>query len=156
LAPLLATCLFVLGTLAAQIGVPMPIGVTERRGSERVRVSRWGKRVYFEEVIEDWEFEKLMRWRYRFFDDSFPRAALDDHVVIGSHYFDLIDTAYSLAEVDGETRLTTQVRYRITTQFNFYADWVAQLLLGNLSEHGLALYKQRSEAAATSSVHRAR
>lgn len=136
-------------TLAAQIGVPMPMsGVTEQRGSERVRVSRWGKQVYFEEVIEDWEFERQMRWRYRFFEDSFPRAALDDHVVIGGHYFDLIDTSYSLAEVDGETRLTTQVRYRITTQFNFYADWVAQLLLGNLSEHGLALYKQRSEAGA--------
>ncbi len=29
----------------------------------------------------------------------------------------------------------------------FYADWVAQLLLGNLSETGLQLYRKRSEAA---------
>jgi hypothetical protein len=45
----------------------------------------------------------------------------------------------------GATRLSTKVRYRISTQFNFYADWVAQLLLGNLSDVGLHLYKTRSE-----------
>ena len=141
------------GSLAARIGVPMPVsGMTEQRENERVRVSRWGKQVYFEEVMEHWQPEREMRWRYRFYADSFPRAALDDHVVIGGHYFDLIDTSYRLTEVGEQTQLTTQVRYRITTQFNFYADWVAQLLLSNLSEHGLALYKQRTEAAVAQTI----
>ena len=69
--------------------------------------------------------------------------------MVGGHYFDVLDTSFSLQPgADGlTTRLMTQVHYRISTQFNFYADWVAQLLLGNLSEVGLRLYKTRSEQA---------
>jgi hypothetical protein len=65
--------------------------------------------------------------------------------VIGGHYFDVLDTSFALYP-DGEaTLLSTTVHYRISTQFNFYADWVAQLLVGNLSEVGLQLYKARAE-----------
>jgi hypothetical protein len=132
--------------LARRIGVPMPISGTTRDAPEgKVRESRWGKHVHFEEVMQDWQPERYMRFTYRFAADSFPRAALDDHVVIGGHYFDLLDTEYVLQPEGADTRLTTRVRYRISTHFNFYADWVAQLLLGNLSEVGLRLYATRSE-----------
>lgn len=131
---------------ALRIGVPTPIsGETRETPEGLVRESRWGKQVHFDELIQDWQPERYLRWTYRFAPDSFPRNALDDHVVIGGHYFDVIDTDFTL-EVEGDTtRLSTTVHYRISTQFNFYADWVAQFLLGNLSEVGLKLYKQRSE-----------
>jgi hypothetical protein len=131
---------------AMRIGVPLPMsGSTRETPQGWVRESRWGKSVHFDEVIQVWQPERYVRWTYRFAPDSFPRHALDDHVVIGGHYFDLIDTSYTLAAEGSATRLTMQVNYRISTQFNFYADWAAQLLLGNLSEVGLRLYKTRSE-----------
>jgi hypothetical protein len=131
---------------AMRIGVPMPLSGTTRETPEgRVRESRWGKNVYFDELIREWEPERRVRWTYRFHADSFPRHALDDHVVIGGHYFDLIDTGYALEPEGAGTKLTMSVTYRISTQFNFYADWAAQLLLGNLSEQGLRMYKARSE-----------
>jgi hypothetical protein len=131
---------------AMRIGVPLPMsGKTRQTPQGLVRESRWGKVVHFDEVIQEWQPERYVRWAYRFAPDSFPRQALDDHVVIGGHYFDLIDTSYSLLPEDGATRLTTRVQYRISTQFNFYADWAAQFLLGNLREVGLHLYKDRSE-----------
>lgn len=139
--------------LAARIGVPMPLsGSTKEEPAGRVRVSRWSKQVYFDEVIEDWQPPRYIRWSYRFHEDSFPRGALDDHVLIGGHYFDLLETSYTLTEVDGQTRLHSATRYRISTHFNFYADWVAQLLLGNLTETGLRLYRSRSEAHAPSAA----
>lgn len=132
--------------LARRIGVPMPMSGTTRKTADGwVRESRWGSHVHFEEVIDIWEPERRLHFTYRFAPDSFPRAALDDHVVIGGHYFDLIDTDYVLEPSSGGTLLRTRVRYRISTHFNFYADWVAQLLLGNLSEVGLQLYAARSE-----------
>lgn len=131
---------------ALRIGVPMPMSGTTRQTSDgMVRGSRWGKQVHFDEVIQDWQPEHYLRWTYRFAPDSFPSHALDDHVVIGGHYFDVLDTSFTLVPDGDATRLSTKVRYRISTQFNFYADWVAQLLLGNLSEVGLRLYKVRSE-----------
>jgi hypothetical protein len=131
---------------AIRIGVPLPMsGKTQQTPQGLVRKSRWGKSVHFDEVIQDWQPERHVRWTYRFAPDSFPRQALDDHVVIGGHYFDLIDTSYTLAAEGNATRLTTKVHYRVSTQFNFYVDWVAQFLLGNLCEVGLHLYKGRSE-----------
>jgi hypothetical protein len=131
---------------AMRIGVPLPMsGTTRQTPQGLVRESRWGKSVHFDELIQDWQPERYVRWTYRFAPDSFPRHALDDHVVIGGHYFDLLDTSYALGAEGGATRLTMQVNYRISTQFNFYADWAAQLLLGNLSQTGLRLYKNRSE-----------
>ena len=131
---------------AIRIGVPLPMsGKTRQTPQGLVRESRWGKMVHFDEVIQQWQPERYMRWTYRFAPDSFPRQALDDHVVIGGHYFDLIDTSYTLSPEGSATRLTTRVQYRISTQFNFYADWAAQFLLGNLCEVGLHLYKDRSE-----------
>lgn len=139
------------GALALRIGVPIPMsGVTRETAHGRVRESRWGRQVHFDEIIQDWQPDRYLRWTYRFSPDSFPRKALDDHVVIGGHYFDVLDTSFSLQPIsDGtSTLVTTRVHYRISTQFNFYADWVAQILLGNLSEVGLRLYKVRSEQAA--------
>jgi hypothetical protein len=135
---------------AVRIGVPLPMsGKTRQTPQGLVRESRWGKMVHFDEVIQEWQPERYVRWTYRFTPDSFPRQALDDHVVIGGHYFDLIDTSYTLAAEGNATRLTTRVQYRISTQFNFYADWAAQFLLGNLLEVGLHLYKGRSEGDRT-------
>jgi hypothetical protein len=134
--------------LAYRIGVPLPLsGVTRETPEGRVRESRWQKNVHFEELIQEWEEARHVRWTYRFSPDSFPRGALDDHVVIGGHYFDLIDTAYTLVPQGESTQLQIRVRYRISTQFNFYAEWVAQALLGDFSETVLGLYRSRSEAA---------
>lgn len=132
---------------AYRIGVPMPVeGRTEESAEGRVRRVRWQKNVHFDELITEWEPQQRVKWRYRFAPDSFPAGALDDHVVIGGHYFDLRDSAYSLAPRDGGTELRIDVSWRVSTRFNWYADRVAQFLLGDFSEHILRFYKARSEA----------
>jgi hypothetical protein len=134
---------------AYRIGVPMPVGaVTEETPEGRVRKVQWQKDVHFDEVVTEWQPLQHVRWRYRFSPDSFPAGALDDHVVIGGHYFDLRDSAYTLTPRDGGTELRIDVSWRVSTRFNWYADRVAQLLLGDFSEHILRFYKTRSEAAA--------
>jgi hypothetical protein len=133
-------------TWAAKIGVPMPqSGVTEMTAQGRVRKSLWDKSVHFDEPIVEWQPERYMRWTYRFDPTSFPPHALDDHVMIGGHYFDLHDTSFTLTPESGGTRLAIKAHYRVSTQFNFYADRVAQLLLGNMFETGLEFYKNRSD-----------
>jgi hypothetical protein len=135
-------------THAAHIGVPMPLsGITEHRASGPVRVSVWAKGVQIEEPITDWQPERYLRWVYRFTPESFPKGALDDHVMIGGHYFDLKDTSFTLTPAGEGTQVEVKVHYRVSTQFNFYAVPVAKLLLGNMLETGLQFYKQRSERA---------
>lgn len=134
-------------TWAARIGVPMPLsGVTASTPDGRVRVSRWAKGVQFDEPITDWEPGRYLRWTYRFAPNSFPPHAMDDHVLIGGHYFDLHDTRFILTPVADGTRVEVVVHYRVTTQFNFYADRVAQWLMGDMLDADLQFYKRRSEA----------
>jgi hypothetical protein len=132
---------------AFRIGVPLPVsGITRETLQGRVRESRWGKGVRFDEIIQDWQPERHVRWTYRFTADSFPPGALDDHVLIGGHYFDLLDTSYSLAPRGESTLIAIRIHYRISTQFNLYANWVAQALLGNFADVILRMYKNRSES----------
>ncbi len=131
---------------AYRIGVPLPVsGITTDTAEGPIRKSTWGKGVHFDEVIRQWEPQRHMRWTYRFAEDSFPSGALDDHVKVGGAYFDLRDTAYTLTPEEGGTRLHIRVSYRISTDFDAYANWVAQRLLGNFSEVILDMYKARSE-----------
>lgn len=134
---------------AFRIGAPMPqSGVTRVTPEGRVRETRWGRQVRFEELIadEDWEPARRVRWIYRFSADSFPPGSLDDHVVIGGHYFDLVDTSYTLRPDGAATVVIMRANYRLSTQFNVYADLIAQWLLGDFGEVILGFYKTRSEA----------
>lgn len=131
---------------AYRIGVPLPVsGITVDSAEGPIRKSTWGKGVHFDEVIREWEPLRHVRWTYRFAEDSFPPGALDDHVKVGGAYFDLRDTSYTLTPEAGGTRLHIRVSYRISTDFDAYANWVAQRLLGNFSEVILDMYKARSE-----------
>jgi hypothetical protein len=132
---------------AYRIGVPLPLsGVMHDTPQGKVRKIAMGKGVHFDGVVQEWQPERYVRWTYRFHLDSFPPGALDDHVLIGGHYFDLIDTAYELVPTQAGTQLTVRIKYRVSTQFNLYADWVAQSLLGNFGDVAIDFYRRRSEA----------
>ena len=80
-----------------RIGVPMPIaGIADTRDGEHLRHVTMGKGIHFDQVATEWRENERVSWRYRFDEDSFPAGALDDHVRIGGHYFDLGETQYSL------------------------------------------------------------
>ncbi len=129
-----------------RIGVPLPIsGETVLEGGQPVRKVRMDRNVYFDQVATEWEPTHRVHWNYRFYPDSFPSGALDDHVLIGGHYFDLLGTTYTLTPVGEKTRLAIEMRYRVSTQFNWYADPIAQWLIGNFSDVILEFYRNRSE-----------
>lgn len=133
-----------------RIGVPLPLaGVTEETSSGLVRKITMGKSIYFDQVSTDWKVNQHVNWRYRFYEDSFPPRAMDDHVKIGGHHFDIIDTEYSLVQKDAQsTALKIRMRYRINTEFNWYANPLAQLLIGNFEEVILNFYSQRAADSA--------
>jgi hypothetical protein len=132
-----------------RIGVPLALaGVAHEQGGQLTRRVTMGKQIYFDQIATDWEENRRVRWRYRFHEDSFPPYALDEHVVIGGHYFDLHGTDYALTPLGDATELRVTMRYRLSTRFNWYAGPVARALFGNLEETNLEFYRRRSESAA--------
>jgi hypothetical protein len=137
--------------LAYKIGVPSPLDaivVSEQGG--RVRKVRLAKNVAFDMLISDWQENRFIKWTYRFTPESFPKGSMDEHVVIGGKYFDLVDTSYQLTPIGAATRLDIVVHYRISTNFNWYANPLGKLLIDNSAKQILSLYKNRAEALAAS------
>ena len=132
-----------------RIGVPLPIeGIAETHDGKHLRRVTMGKGIRFDQVATEWRENESVSWRYRFSDDSFPAGALDDHVRIGGHYFDLGETQYSLVASGDGTRLRVRMYYRVSTRFNWYAGPLADLLVENFEETVLGFYARRAELAA--------
>jgi hypothetical protein len=129
-----------------RIGVPLPeSGIAKQTEKGIVREIKMGKNIHFEQVMTDWKPHQFARMQYYFSADSVPPRALDDHVKIGGKYFDLKDTTYKLTPTGKGTTLTIAITYRVSTQFNWYAEPVAKNLTANFEEVILNFYKQRSE-----------
>ncbi len=133
-----------------RIGVPKPLaGLTHRDSAGRlVREVRMGKGIAFRQESDDWQAQRYVRWRYRFGPDSVPSRALDDHVRIGGHYFDLRETTYTLTPHGQGSLLSIRMDYRVSTGFNWYAAPLAAWLIGDFSQVILEFYRERAQAPA--------
>ena len=134
--------------LVYRIGLPYPVeAVTQESAAGRVRKLRWAGGVAFDEPITAWDENRYIAWTYAFDAHSFPPGTLDEHVLIGGDYFDLVDTAYKLVPEAGGTRLEIVVDYRVSTHFNWYAAPAGRLLVGDAARTILRFYQRRAEAA---------
>jgi Polyketide cyclase / dehydrase and lipid transport len=130
-----------------RIGVPTPeSGVVKQTEKGMVREIKMGKNIHFEQVMTEWKPNHYAKMHYYFAEDSVPAGALDDHVKIGGKYFDLKGTSYRLTPTGKGTTLSISVDYRVSTQFNWYAEPIAKHLTANFEEVILDFYKQRSES----------
>ena len=132
--------------LVYKIGVPLPKeAITVNTQEGRIRKLKWDKQVAFDEPITDWQENRYIKWGYRFTPNSFPEHALDEHVVIGGKYFDLLDTSYKLTPIGDDTRLDIEVNYRISTSFNWYATYLGNVLVSDSAHQILTFYRTRAE-----------
>jgi len=132
--------------IAYKIGAPYPVSAsTPLPKIGQMRHSVWQKGITFDEEITAIKENEHIAWKYHFHESSFPKGSLDDHIVIGGTYFDLTKTSYTLEPIENGTVLTMSVSYRISTNFNWYAELWGDLLIGDTAETLLEFYKNRSE-----------
>jgi hypothetical protein len=134
---------------AFRIGVPVPVSAVISEREIPMRRVHMAKQVYFDQVAVELIPNRRIRWKYRFYEDSFPAGAMDDHVRIGGRYFDLLDTQYTLRVQGDTTRLEVAVRYRLSTRFNWYAGPVVDRLMKDAADAYLDLYRSLSEGIKT-------
>lgn len=126
------------------IGVPFPqYGVYNE--ATQTRLSRWEKDIEFEEYVTEHIENEYMRWTYNFKPGDIPADALDHHVEIGGKYFDVLDTTYSTQVVNSQTTLTLSIKYRLSTNINWYSNLWASFLVRDFEKQILDVYKHRSE-----------
>ena len=137
------------GGFAYMIGVPYPIEArTLNPAVGGKRELKWQRGVHFEEIIDAYDVNRFIEWTYVFTPDSFPAGSLDDHVAIGGKYFNLENTSYRLTPEANGTRLDISVKYRVSTDFNWYAQPWAAFLITDTAKAILKFYKHRAENTA--------
>jgi hypothetical protein len=133
--------------IAFRIGAPPPLSaLSDQNGGQRMRRISMGKQVHFDQIEIERREHEFIRWSQRFYPDSFPPGSFDEHVVMGGEYFDIDSVSYRLTPQGDRTQLKMSLHYRVSTRFNWYAEPVARLVLGNVEEVLLGMYRRRSEA----------
>ncbi len=75
-----------------------------------------------------------------------PSATLDEHVVIGGKFFDVLNGTYKLEQLSDSTcRLHLYSHFKLTTTFNWYATVWAGWIMDDIQDNILQVIRRRAE-----------
>jgi hypothetical protein len=139
------------GWLTRSLGFPRPVkaelnflGV----GAHREAIFTNG--LVFHETVTEYTDQKKMVFRIKAYPHEIPSVTMDEHVVIGGAFFDVLNGTYELEKLDEKTyRLHLYSHFKLTTTFNFYASWWARWIMQDIQNNILKVEKQRAEEEPT-------
>jgi cytochrome c oxidase subunit 1 len=129
------------------LGMPRPL----RAELDTLAVGGYRKAVFerglvFHETVFEYEPLRRMAFSIRANPDEIPPMAMDEHVVIGGEYFDVLEGRYELEPLGpGRCRLHLTSRFVVSTSFNLYAGLWARWIMSDIQENILQVIRRRSE-----------
>jgi hypothetical protein len=129
------------------IGIPKPLnGEIDKESIGGIRQITWEKGIRFQEKITNWQPTDGFTYNINVDPSSIPRGTLDEHVMIGGKYFDVLQGSYRIDQKHSNTcKVTLTCTYRITTNLNRYSKWWADFILDDFNQMILEVIKKRSE-----------
>lgn len=135
------------GWLNKALGFPRPLRAElnfEGIGAYRQAVFTNG--LVFHETVTAYAHHQKMVFDIRANPHEIPSTTLDEHVVIGGEYFDVLNGTYELQHLQGNTyRLHLYSHFKLNTTFNFYASWWARWIMQDIQNNILQVIKSRAE-----------
>ena len=102
----------------------------------------------FTETVTEVQNEKVLAFDIEADPNSIPPAALDEHVLVGGRFFDVLEGRYEIEKIsDAHVRLHLTSRFRLSTGFNFYSGLWSKLIMSDIQKNILRIVKNRSEQA---------
>lgn len=136
------------GYLNEILGFPRPVeAVLNYKGVGAYREARFTKGLVFHESVKEYEENKKMVFSIKAYPYEIPSTTLDEHVVIGGDYFDVLDGTYELEKVSqNKYKLILYSKFKLNTTFNFYAGLWAKWIMKDIQNNILQVEKKRSES----------
>ncbi len=136
------------GWLTRTLGFPRPVKAElnyEGKGAYRKAIFTNG--LVFHETVSEYVDKKKMIFSIKAYPHEIPSTTMDEHVVIGGQYFDVLNGTYELEKLNKTTsRLHLYSHFKLTTKFNFYASWWAKWIMKDIQYNILQVEKQRAES----------
>lgn len=137
------------GDLTRFLGFPRPVSAeldTLAVGCYRKAVFTGG--LVFHETVTEYVDQELMVFDIKAIPHEIPSTTLDEHVVIGGEFFDVLNGSYALEDLGGGLhRLHLSSRFEVNTTFNFYAGWWARWIMKDIQQNILRVEKLRAEGS---------
>ncbi len=137
------------GWLTRNLGFPRPVKAElDFAGVGGSREAIFTNGLVFHEKVTEYVDQKKMVFSIKAFPYEIPSTTMDEHVVIGGEYFDVIDGTYELEQLDATTqRLHLYSHFKLTTTFNFYASVWARWIMQDIQDNILQIEKSRAEGS---------
>lgn len=136
------------GWLTKSLGFPRPLKAElNYLGVGAYRKAIFTKGLVFHETVLEYQDKKKMVFTIKADPYDIPSTTLDEHVVIGGQFFDVLKGTYELEKLNDETyRLHLYSHFKLATSFNFYASWWARWIMQDIQNNILQVEKKRAEA----------
>jgi len=135
------------GYLTRMLGFPRPVKAElnfEGVGAYREAIFTNG--LVFHETVTEYKDNEKMVFTIKAYPHEIPSTTLDEHVVIGGNYFDVLNGTYELEKLEnGLHRLHLYSHFKMKTTFNFYAGWWGKWIMKDIQNNILQVEKNRSE-----------
>lgn len=135
-------------TLFQFMGFPRPIeAVLDTVAVGGIRKAIFARGLLFTETVTELETNKILAFTIETDPKSIPPTALDEHVMVGGAYFDVLDGKYEIESIDSHTiKLHLTSQFRLSTKFNFYSGFWSKLIMRDIQENILNIVKRRCES----------
>jgi hypothetical protein len=135
------------GWLTRSMGFPRPVKAElDFLGVGAKREAIFTNGLVFHETVTEYDDKKKMVFDIKADPHEIPATTMDEHIVIGGKFFDVLNGTYELEKLDGQTyRLHLFSRFKLNTTFNFYAGCWARLIMKDIQNNILQVEKRRAE-----------
>ncbi|SER11748.1 hypothetical protein SAMN05421824_3049 [Hyunsoonleella jejuensis] len=135
------------GYLTRMLGFPRPVKAELNfEGVGAYREAIFTKGLVFHETVTEYKDNEKMVFTIKAYPHEIPSTTLDEHVVIGGDYFDVLNGTYELEKLpNGLNRLHLYSHFKMNTTFNFYAGWWGKWIMKDIQNNILQVEKKRSE-----------
>lgn len=142
------------GWFTRMLGFPRPVrAVLNYEGVGASREAIFTNGLVFHETVLEYIDQRKMVFSIKANPHEIPSATMDEHVVIGGQYFDVLNGTYELEQLNATTcRLHLYSHFILKTSFNFYASWWAKWIMKDIQNNILQVEKARSESIMAGSL----
>jgi hypothetical protein len=111
-----------------------------------IRKAVFAKGLYFTETVTYMKPYRTLAFNIVADPKSIPPKALDEHVLVGGKYFDVLEGKYEIEKINYNTmKLHLDAQFRLSTRFNFYSGLWSKLIMRDIQDNILEIIKIRCE-----------
>ncbi|MDI1256516.1 MAG: hypothetical protein PSV16_10480 [Flavobacterium sp.] len=133
--------------LISWLGFPKPVKAElDTLAVGGFRKAIFEKGLVFNETVTKYENLKLMEFQIKANTFEIPSTTLDEHILIGGEYFDMLNGTYQLQKIsNNQYKLMLYSHFSMNTTFNFYAGIWGNWIMKDIQNNILKVIKNRSE-----------